>query len=146
MEKEILIFMERLLVQTEKNSLILEEEKEISYGVQLLFSDYKNSISINIYFSKKKGISSVIGGNNNNPLRLVLENCIRSITQTNDNYHSWNSWIGTDESGKGDFFGPLVVSSELVFINVLFCTARLRQPAPWLSVVAGFSALPQQLQ
>ena len=29
--------------------------------------------------------------------------------------HNWNAWIGTDESGKGDYFGPLVVAG--VYIN-----------------------------
>ncbi|RKU26013.1 hypothetical protein C6497_14615 [Candidatus Poribacteria bacterium] len=26
-----------------------------------------------------------------------------------DKLHNWEKWIGTDESGKGDYFGPLVV-------------------------------------
>lgn len=29
--------------------------------------------------------------------------------------HNWNQWIGTDEAGKGDYFGPLVVAG--VYIN-----------------------------
>ena len=29
--------------------------------------------------------------------------------------HNWNAWIGTDESGKGDYFGPLIVAG--VYIN-----------------------------
>ena len=28
--------------------------------------------------------------------------------------HNWNAWIGTDEAGKGDYFGPLVVASVYV--------------------------------
>ncbi len=28
--------------------------------------------------------------------------------------HTWNRWIGTDESGKGDYFGPLVVAGVYV--------------------------------
>lgn len=28
--------------------------------------------------------------------------------------HDFTSWIGTDESGKGDYFGPLVIASVLV--------------------------------
>lgn len=30
------------------------------------------------------------------------------------NSHNYNCWIGTDESGKGDYFGPLVVASVMV--------------------------------
>jgi ribonuclease HIII len=29
--------------------------------------------------------------------------------------HNWNEWIGTDEAGKGDYFGPLVVAG--VYVN-----------------------------
>lgn len=28
--------------------------------------------------------------------------------------HEWNRWIGSDESGKGDYFGPLVVAGVYV--------------------------------
>lgn len=28
--------------------------------------------------------------------------------------HEWNRWIGTDEAGKGDYFGPLVVAGFYV--------------------------------
>lgn len=31
------------------------------------------------------------------------------------NIHNWNEWIGTDEAGKGDYFGPLVVAG--VYVN-----------------------------
>jgi len=28
--------------------------------------------------------------------------------------HNWHTWIGTDEAGKGDYFGPLVVAAVFV--------------------------------
>lgn len=28
--------------------------------------------------------------------------------------HNWNTWIGTDEAGKGDYFGPLVAAGVYV--------------------------------
>ncbi len=36
-----------------------------------------------------------------------------------DTIHNWNAWIGTDESGKGDYFGPLVVAA--VYVNAECC-------------------------
>lgn len=36
--------------------------------------------------------------------------------------HNWKNWIGTDESGKGDYFGPLVVAG--VFVNPV-CRCKL---------------------
>lgn len=35
--------------------------------------------------------------------------------------HNWNAWIGTDEAGKGDYFGPLVVAG--VYMNSEICEA-----------------------
>ena len=31
-----------------------------------------------------------------------------------DTLHNWNAWIGTDEAGKGDYFGPLVAAAVYV--------------------------------
>ncbi|MYK18133.1 ribonuclease HIII [Candidatus Poribacteria bacterium] len=31
-----------------------------------------------------------------------------------DTIHNWDAWIGTDEAGKGDYFGPLVVAAVYV--------------------------------
>ena len=31
-----------------------------------------------------------------------------------DTLHNWDAWIGTDEAGKGDYFGPLVVAAVYV--------------------------------
>jgi ribonuclease HIII len=31
-----------------------------------------------------------------------------------DGIHNWNAWIGTDEAGKGDYFGPLVAAAVYV--------------------------------
>ncbi len=35
--------------------------------------------------------------------------------------HHWNAWLGTDESGKGDYFGPLVVAG--VYVDIERCEA-----------------------
>ena len=36
-------------------------------------------------------------------------------TQNSSKFHDWNAWIGTDEAGKGDYFGALVVAG--VYVN-----------------------------
>ena len=36
-------------------------------------------------------------------------------TQSSVDRHDWTAWIGTDEAGKGDYFGPLVVAG--VYVN-----------------------------
>lgn len=37
-----------------------------------------------------------------------------TLIDTKDFVHDFSSWIGTDESGKGDFIGPLVTAGVLV--------------------------------
>lgn len=109
MTKEIVEFVAELLVKTEKSGLILSDDKEISYGVQLKFSKIEEEIPLNIYFSSKKGISTVIGGAPNNKLRPLLQKILDQKIDPVQTDHGWKLWAGTDESGKGDFFGPLVV-------------------------------------
>ncbi len=41
-----------------------------------------------------------------------------------DTIHNWKEWIGTDESGKGDYFGPLVVVG--VYVNS-DCTEKFKE-------------------
>ena len=36
-----------------------------------------------------------------------------------DTIHNWDAWIGTDEAGKGDYFGPLVVAA--VYVDPACC-------------------------
>ncbi len=109
MNKELIEFVAELLEKTSKYNLHLIDEKEINYGVQLKFARENNEIPLNIYVSKKKGISTVIGGSPVNKLRPVLQKLLdKEITQIGSE-HDWEKWAGTDESGKGDFFGPLVV-------------------------------------
>ena len=36
-------------------------------------------------------------------------------TQSSVGHHNWTAWVGTDESGKGDYFGSLTVAG--VYVN-----------------------------
>lgn len=119
MDKRIIAEYERIIFLCQKRGVNACLEKELPYGIQLKIFSGKNSILLNIYFSKKKGLSHVIGGRNDNPLKqLLLQLLIKESDDT-----SWKTWIGTDESGKGDFFGPLVVVGfycNKTIINDLF--------------------------
>ncbi|HWR05493.1 ribonuclease HIII [Sporomusa sp.] len=106
-------------------------DKPINYGRQLKVSDGQTAVTVNIY-SGKKGISIVVGGS-----QSPLKEAVSAITQGQipiatgadaAKSHMFagrppgfegvkdfdNKWIGLDESGKGDFFGPLVVAAVLV--------------------------------
>jgi len=110
MKKELLDEYARLCPLLEKHSLTIINEIEINYGFQLAIASTDNEITLNIYFSKKKGISHVIGGSSKNKLHSVIQKLLNQSNEADHFDHKWDIWIGTDESGKGDFFGPLVTA------------------------------------
>ncbi len=103
MKSELQEFIARLINSAEKKKIRLIAKKTINYGVQLKFLEEGNEIILNVYHSQKKGISTVFSGK-------ISETKLRSIINVppQNNFHKWNNWLGTDESGKGDFFGALV--------------------------------------
>ncbi|HHE38740.1 MAG TPA: ribonuclease HIII [Candidatus Cloacimonetes bacterium] len=119
MRTELSEFIVKLLGKTKKHDLVVSDEKVIAYGVQLKFRKENDEIPINIYYSKKKGISTVIGGSPRNPLKSLIQQILSKEVEASTKSHKWNIWAGTDESGKGDFFGPLVVCGFIASENIL---------------------------
>lgn len=110
MHKAIQNYLADLLPLCSKEGLILSGERDIAYGIQLEFSSGKHKILLNVYYSLKKGINTVISTRNGNPLKPVLEKCLgRQSVPEEVPQHNWQHWIGSDECGKGDYFGPLIV-------------------------------------
>ncbi len=85
------------------------EIKDLPYGVQLFLSDNRANCKINLYNSKKKGNSIVQAGGDKNLLSLVLSH-LSLVGKPNLDIPS-GCRIGSDEAGKGDYFGPLVVAA-----------------------------------
>jgi len=109
MGQKLIDYIAWFIDKATKKNLILVDSKDIPYGQQLKFSDGKSEIPLNIYFSKRKGISVVPGGNKRTDLFLIIDEIINDHKSDQRKNHSWSTWVGTDESGKGDFFGSLVV-------------------------------------
>ena len=127
MIEEIKISLRELYLET-KNRLAplgfhISNQKEIEYGVQ--FSIYKDGTEgiIRIYWNKKKGNKYDLSQIKDDNLRSMVENLLiinASHKNTQDNKiiekkEPFKPIIGTDESGKGDYFGPLVTAG--VFVN-----------------------------
>lgn len=93
----------------------VEAETPIPYGLQLRLSNGAEKAALNIYFSARKGISTVIGAKAGSSIQALLQSILdqeERSSQIHDSSvakHAWQSWIGSDECGKGDYFGPLVV-------------------------------------
>lgn len=94
----------------------VSEYKEINYGLQFKFSLCNQTHTIRVYESAKKGVNpdfsqvkdssilKLLGGevkSAEKPLRIV-----EPLKSDSDSV----PLIGTDESGKGDYFGPLVIA------------------------------------
>lgn len=111
----------------------LDSTKEIQYGHSLRFKRGDEIATLNVY-NGKKGIRLVWQGNNG--LKEELEaftNALDSVSKTKKDTigdgidkhillkqnsegsleadFSEEIWAGSDESGKGDFFGPLVLGA-----------------------------------
>lgn len=89
-------------------------EKPYNYEVEV--SGGKEKLKLQVYFGKK-GVKTILQGNKESQLFKDLEDMISDEPKfgfdTND--HSEPAeYIGTDESGKGDLFGPLVTAAVFV--------------------------------
>ncbi len=111
MHKELEYYLSHLIPRLHQLGISLSEPREINYGIQLKLSKSGDSNPLNIYHSAKKGITTVVGGSAG-PLKnllLALTEQQIEIELDTTNYHSWNYWLGSDECGKGDYFGAPVV-------------------------------------
>lgn len=125
-------YLEELRQKIKTLPNIVLQEKDLPYGRQLLLLQGTEKVMLSVY-NGKKGIKVVWGGSDgalkhsaqtfiaggkpgkvckelspgNHGISL-LENCagFKGI------------WAGSDESGKGDFFGPLVVAAVLVDTSI----------------------------
>jgi ribonuclease HIII len=111
MHKELEKYLSHLLPELQKTGITIEEQIELQYGIQLRVSRHNYKSILNIYYSHKKGITPVPMGPNNSLKKLLCDLCKfqEELDLKLPPMHTWNAWIGSDECGKGDYFGPLVV-------------------------------------
>lgn len=77
----------------------------------------KQKIKVQVYFGKK-GLKKILQGDVNSEFYKTINNIIneqQSLELKNVNIDEPYEYIGSDEVGKGDFFGPLVVAA--VYVN-----------------------------
>ncbi len=87
------------------------------YNYEITVSSKNEQIKLQVYFGKK-GIKKLLQGNiESNIYKELNELLFGNKLFENEPMDgiSYEEYIGTDESGKGDYFGPLVVAA--VYIN-----------------------------
>ncbi len=86
------------------------------YNFEIITNKNKQKFKVQVYFGKK-GVKTVIQGNSFSKEYSEIENIISenySFLFNKPPEDIYNNYIGTDETGKGDFFGPLVIAGMYV--------------------------------
>lgn len=95
------------------------EEKQYSFESKI---EINNSGLILSAFFGKKGVKLTLQGNESSAVYREVKEVIFGdsfFNGTVQNYSEPESYIGTDESGKGDYFGPLIVAGVMVNTEIL---------------------------
>lgn len=110
-----------------KQSMQIGVLQEIPYGIQFSISQFTNNGMLRIYLNKKGVIKIDYSQLNQGPFRKRIESIIsdyqlklngakedKSINNTAMIDLKYEPIVGIDESGKGDYFGPLVTAAVYV--------------------------------
>ena len=90
------------------------EKREFNF--EFSARDKNSKVKVNVYFGKK-GLKTVFQGDEKSAFFSLVRNSLIDEPLLNlktDDLHEPAEYIGTDECGKGDFFGPLVVGAVYV--------------------------------
>ena len=106
-----------------KIKLILDSQNLSSSAITEKEYDYEMTVKLNsanikilVYFGKK-GLRTVLQGDSNSSEYRIIQDLVMdqsSLHFTRAAITEPNAYIGSDECGKGDFFGPLVVGAVYV--------------------------------
>lgn len=114
-------------IKLEIGGYTVSEIKEINYGVQLYLAKSGLKSIVRIFTNNKGNIRYDYSPINDPSIKLEIANILEGPQVTNEtkiasysnieaqDKEEFFPLIGTDESGKGDYFGPLVVAG--VFID-----------------------------
>lgn len=97
----------------QSNGCQVSEPQKGQYHFETVVTQGKDKIKILVYFGKN-GNKTVIQGNRDSSLFKVAEELTGGLNlfkeKSEVSFIEPDSYIGTDESGKGDYFGPLIIA------------------------------------
>jgi len=111
-EETALKILDRYIQYLTKEHLQVSERVKNEYSYQVGINDDKEKISLHVFFGKK-GNKVVLQGNKDLKLYKRVNDLIFGemlIPDYKPELEPTYPYIGTDESGKGDYFGPLVIA------------------------------------
>ena len=122
MDKELTRVVKKFREALPAKGIFCAQEKEINYGCQLICCKGAMRSTVNWYYGRK-GISVVLQGKDT-PLKEELRQLTKVLADGKKaaaaapeeliRPYDVKTWIGCDESGKGDVFGPLAAAACLL--------------------------------
>lgn len=103
-----------------KNGFIVSETAKKLYNYEISVNNKSEQLKILVYFGKK-GVKTIVQGNAESNLFKKINEILfgKSLFATDSIMETgFTEYIGTDESGKGDYFGPLVVAAVYIDENI----------------------------
>lgn len=116
-ERSALNIIERYSSLLKEHNLSVSGPVRNDYSYQVTISEGKEKISLHVFFGKK-GNKIVVQGNKELRLFKEVHNLVfgeKLFADEKQFDEPGYPYIGTDESGKGDYFGPLVIAG--VYLN-----------------------------
>lgn len=111
-EETALKILDRYVQYLTSEQLRVSEREKNEFSYQVSINDDKEKISLHVFFGKK-GNKIVLQGNKDLKLYKKVNELIFGETLIADSKPELEPsypYVGTDESGKGDYFGPLVIA------------------------------------
>ncbi len=100
-----------------KCGFIVSEISRSNYNYESVLNDGESNLKLQVYFGKK-GNKVVLQGNKESSLFKKVSEIVfgpELFDPAPNELSEPENYIGTDESGKGDYFGPLVIAG--VYVN-----------------------------
>ncbi|WP_337865076.1 ribonuclease HIII [Ignavibacterium sp.] len=111
LEQKALEEINKLKNLLQKEGYLVDEPTKKQYNYEVDISKGKNRLKLLVYFGKK-GLKTVLQGNVNSEFYKQIDSVLNfKFNFQDDELSEPEAYIGSDESGKGDFFGPLVVAA-----------------------------------
>jgi ribonuclease HIII len=111
-EETALKILDRYVQFLTQENLLVSEPVKNEFSYQVSISEGKEKIFVHVFFGKK-GNKVVLQGNKDLKLYKKVNDLIfgeKFFPDDKPQIEPTYPYIGTDESGKGDYFGPLVIA------------------------------------
>ena len=109
-ELEIIKYLEIL----KANGYQVSRPQKGNYCLESAIDANSGKLKLQVYYGKK-GLKTVLQGNRDSQIYSEVKKLLfNELPFEKEDFAEPSKYIGTDESGKGDFFGPLVIAGVFV--------------------------------